>query len=289
MNADSKFRPFIELARMDKPVGTFLVLWPALWALWIAAEGMPSWKNLIIFSLGAFVMRSAGCVINDIADRKIDGHVERTKGRPLADGRMTTELAIAYCLGFCVIALILVLFTNQMTILLSVVALLLAGIYPFMKRYTYLPQVFLGAAFAWAVPMAFAAETEALPPVVWLLFIATVVWTVAYDTIYAMMDREDDLKIGVKSTAILFGDMDKAIVATLQLTVIFILAAIGDQLLLGQIYFLGVLSVSLMFIYQQHLIRFRYPDQCLKAFKNNGWLGAVMFAAIVLDYALITK
>lgn len=280
----TSIKPYVQLARLDKPIGVFLVLWPTLWALWAAAEGVPSIKNLVIFSLGALVMRSAGCVINDYADRKIDGHVARTKNRPLATGAVTSKQALSFFAALCVLALVLVLMTNMFTIYLSFGGLALACIYPFMKRHTYLPQVFLGAAFAWAVPMAFAAETESLPPVVWLIFTATVLWTVAYDTMYAMVDREDDLKIGVKSTAILFGESDRTIIAVLQVLVILTLSLIGNELKLGQFYLLGMVGASVLFVYQQHLIRLRYPQECFKAFLNNNWVGAIVFVGFVLDY-----
>lgn len=280
----TSIKPYVQLARLDKPIGVFLVLWPTLWALWAAAEGVPSIKNLVIFSLGALVMRSAGCVINDYADRKIDGHVARTKNRPLATGAVTSKQALSFFAVLCVLALVLVLMTNMFTIYLSFGGLALACIYPFMKRHTYLPQVFLGAAFAWAVPMAFAAETESLPPVVWLIFTATVLWTVAYDTMYAMVDREDDLKIGVKSTAILFGESDRSIIAVLQVLVILTLSLIGNELKLGQFYLLGMVGASVLFVYQQHLIRLRYPQECFKAFLNNNWVGAIVFVGFVLDY-----
>lgn len=279
-------KPYIQLARLDKPIGIFLVLWPTLWALWAAAEGVPSIKNIIIFSLGALVMRSAGCVINDYADRDFDGHVERTKARPLVTGAVTPKQALAFFAALCTIALVLVLMTNMLTIYLSVGGLALAGLYPFMKRHTYLPQVFLGAAFAWAVPMAFAAEAGEVPTIVWLIFTTTVLWTVAYDTMYAMVDREDDLKIGVKSTAILFGENDRAIIAVLQVMVVLCLCLIGDQLDLGRPYFLSVVAAAVLFVYQQHLIRLRFRMECFKAFLNNNWVGAVVFAGLVLDYAL---
>jgi len=274
---------YAQLARLDKPIGIFLVLWPALWALWIAGDGLPSLKNLFIFILGAVLMRSAGCVINDFADRDIDGQVARTKNRPIATGKISPKNAIVFFVVLCCLAFILVLFTNELTIYLSFGGLVLASIYPFMKRHTYLPQVFLGAAFAWAVPMAFAAQTNTLPPLAWLIFLATVLWTVAYDTIYAMIDRDDDIKIGVKSTAILFGQADRAIIASLQVLVVLTLCVIADQAKLGQFYLLGVVSASILFVYQQHLIRLRYRDECFKAFLNNNWVGMSVFIGLVFD------
>jgi len=275
---------YLKLARVDKPIGIFLVLWPTLWALWLAAEGMPSLDVLAIFVAGCVLMRSAGCVINDFADRKIDGDVERTKDRPLVTGKISSKNALIFFAALCLIAFVLVLLTNELTIYLSFGALALASAYPFMKRYTYLPQVVLGAAFAWSVPMAYAAQINELPTIIWLIYTATVLWTVAYDTMYAMVDREDDLKIGVKSTAILFGSADRAIIAFLQILVILTFCMIGDQLGLGQFYFLGVVSASILFIYQQHLIRHRYREECFKAFLNNNWVGLVIFVGLVLDF-----
>lgn len=283
---DHKTMEFLRLARFDKPIGTFLVLWPALWALWIASEGVPSTSHLIIFVLGAIVMRAAGCVINDIADRNIDGHVERTKARPLVRGTIKLKEALTFFVLLCCAALGLVLCLNNQAILWSFGALALACIYPFMKRHTFLPQVFLGAAFAWSIPMAFAAVSETVPPIAWVIFTATLLWTVAYDTIYAMIDREDDLKIGVKSTAILFGSADRAIIASLQVLFVLALCLLGDQLRLGSFYFLFVVVASVQLVYQQHLIRLRYKEDCFRAFLNNNWVGFVIFIGIVLDYAV---
>lgn len=284
--ADHKLMEFLRLARFDKPIGTFLVLWPAMWALWIASEGLPSFKHLMVFILGAVVMRAAGCVINDIADRNIDGHVERTKARPLARGALSLKEALGFFLILCGLALGLVLSLNKYAIFWSFGALALACIYPFMKRHTFLPQVFLGAAFAWSIPMAFAAVHESVPALAWIIFTATLLWTVAYDTIYAMIDREDDLKIGVKSTAILFGSADRAIIASLQVLFVLALCLLGDQLRLGSFYFLSVVVVSVLLVYQQHLIRLRYKDDCFRAFLNNNWVGLIIFIGIVLDYSV---
>ena len=278
---------YVRLARLDKPIGIFLVLWPTLWALWLAAEGLPSLDVLLIFIAGAVLMRSAGCVINDFADRKIDGHVERTKERPLVSGKITPKNALIFFSILCIGAFILVLQTNELTIYLSFGALALAAVYPFMKRYTYLPQVVLGAAFAWSVPMAYAAQSNELPTIIWLIYTATVLWTVAYDTMYAMVDREDDIKIGVKSTAILFGTADRAIIACLQVMVILTLCIIGEQAKLGQFYLLSVVVAAVLFVYQQHLIRHRYREQCFQAFLNNNWVGLVIFVGLVLDF--VTK
>lgn len=275
---------YVKLARLDKPIGIFLVLWPTLWALWLAAEGIPSSKVLLIFVAGVVLMRSAGCVINDFADREIDGHVERTKERPIATGRISAKAALVFFAALCLIAFVLVLQTNPLTIYLSFGALALASAYPFMKRYTYLPQVVLGAAFAWSVPMAYAAETNELPKIIWLIYIATLLWTVAYDTMYAMVDREDDVKIGVKSTAILFGKADRSIIAFFQVLVILTLCMVGNQAELGQFFYLGVVGAAILFVYQQHLIRLRDREDCFKAFLNNNWVGMIVFAGIALDY-----
>ena len=283
-----KLLAFIQLMRVDKPIGIYLLLWPTLWALWVAAEGIPDLDLLLIFSLGVLVMRSAGCVINDYADRKVDGHVNRTKNRPLPSGRVTEREALILFVGLCMVAFVLVLFTNQQTILLSLVGLLLASSYPFMKRYTYLPQVVLGAAFAWAVPMAFTAQTGTVSQQTWLIYAATLLWTVAYDTLYAMVDREDDLKIGIKSTAILFGEADKLIVAILQVLVILTLALLGQQLSLGIFYYLSLVGAAGLFAHQQWMIKDRDQSRCFQAFLNNHWIGSLVFAGVFLDYLLLS-
>lgn len=277
---------FISLMRLNKPIGTLLLLWPTLWALWLAAEGIPSIKNLLVFVLGVFLMRAAGCVINDFADRKVDGHVARTQHRPMATGAITTREALILFSSLCLLSFLLVLLTNTLTIQLAFVGVALAFCYPFMKRYTHLPQLVLGAAFAWSIPMAFAAETGSLRPELWALYAAVILWTIAYDTFYAMVDRDDDLKIGIKSTAILFGDMDIAITATLQLLVVIALLMIGTNFGRGLWFFLGLAVAALLFLYQQYLIRNRDKDGCFKAFLNNNYVGAVIFIGLVLDYQL---
>lgn len=279
----SRFSAVIELMRLDKPVGILLLLWPTLWSLWLAAKGLPSLANLVIFSLGVVIMRSAGCVINDFADRKIDGKVRRTQHRPLATGALSGKTALFLFALLCLLAFSLVLLTNTITIQLSVGGLILAACYPFMKRYTHLPQVVLGAAFAWGIPMAYAAETGTLDKNMWLIYLATVLWTVVYDTFYAMVDRDDDLKIGVKSTAILFGDQDRLITATLQALTLYSLFLVGKAYGLGLAYYLGVGFAGLLFLYQQWLIRFRERDACLKAFKNNNWVGLAIFSGIFVN------
>lgn len=275
-----------RLTRMDRPVGWLLLLWPTLWALWLAAEGVPDLDVLIIFVLGVIAMRAAGCAINDYADRKVDGHVKRTRGRPLASGKILPREALAVCVVLCLLSFVLVLFTNALTIMLSVGALMLAGCYPFMKRYTHLPQVVLGAAFSWSIPMAFAAQTGEVPAQVWLLYTGAVIWTVVYDTFYAMVDRDDDLRIGVKSTAVLFGDQDRVITGSLQLLVLVTLLMVGQRFDMGTPYFVGLAVAAALFAYQQYLIRLRERDLCFKAFLNNNWVGAAIFAGIAVDYLL---
>ncbi len=282
----NKLHAAFRLMRLDRPIGIYLVLWPTLWSLWLAAQGVPDWHLLIIFISGVILMRSAGCVINDFADRKIDGHVTRTRLRPIVQGDISPKEALAIFAVLCSFAFILVLFTNTLTIILSVGAVLLAASYPFMKRHTHLPQVVLGAAFAWSVPMAFAAQTGELNTPIWLLYTAIVLWTVAYDTFYAMVDREDDLKIGVKSTAVLFGENDRFMTAALQFLTIFALALVGERFSLGYWYDASLLVAAGLFIYQQYLIRNRDPKSCFAAFLNNNWVGMVIFFGIVLDFTL---
>jgi len=280
---------FVQLMRLDKPIGIYLLLWPTLWALWIAGNGTPSIANTLIFVLGVLVMRSAGCVINDYADRHVDAHVKRTALRPLAQKLVSEKEALALFAGLCASAFVLVLFTNWMTISLSIGGLLLASAYPFMKRYTHLPQVVLGAAFAWAVPMAFAAETEALPDVVWLIYCATLCWTVAYDTQYAMVDRDDDLKIGIKSTAILFGDADKIMIGVLQGLTVFSWLLIASEIKATWPVYAAILLASGLFAYQQWLIRNRDREACFKAFLHNHWVGACLFAGLLIHYLLASS
>jgi 4-hydroxybenzoate polyprenyltransferase len=279
-----RFYQYALLMRLHRPIGIYLLLWPTLWALWIASNGYPDITVAMVFILGVILMRSAGCVINDYADRHIDPHVSRTRERPLAAGQVSEREALTLFIILCLLALALVLLMNWLTIALSVVAALLAATYPFTKRYTYWPQVYLGFAFGWSIPMAFAAQTGTVPPLAWLLFIINVLWTIAYDTLYAMVDREDDLMIGVKSTAILFGQADKVMVAALHITVLGLLLWIGQQLYFGKLYHLGLLIAASLAIYQQWLIRDRQPTHCLQAFLNNHWLGAAIFTGIATDY-----
>ncbi len=276
---------FIQLMRLDKPIGTYLLLWPTLWALWIAAEGVPSAKNLFIFITGVILMRAAGCVVNDFADRNFDGHVQRTQARPMAAGRVSSREAWTLFAILVGLSFVLVLLTNATTVYLSFGALALAACYPFMKRYTFYPQVVLGAAFSWGMPMAFTAETGSLPPEAWLLFIANLLWTVAYDTYYAMADREDDLKIGIKSTAILFGEADRIIIVTLQGLALFCLILAGVRFELGQWFHLGLVVAAGCFAWEYWKTASRKPQVCFKAFLHNHWAGLAIFAGIVLDYA----
>jgi len=272
------------LMRFDKPVGIFLLLWPTLWALWLASEGQPDWHVLAVFVIGVVLMRAAGCVINDFADRDIDPYVKRTQQRPIASGKVTPREALILFTSLCIIAFALVLTLDRLTILLSFVALFLAATYPFVKRYTYLPQVYLGMAFGWAVPMAYTAQLGQFDSVAWLLFIGTVLWATAYDTMYAMVDREDDIQIGVKSTAVLFGEADRLIIAIIQLLMFVVLYLVGDHLAMGWIYYLGLVLAACLALYQQYLIRERDIALCFKAFLNNNWLGALVFTGIALDY-----
>ena len=275
---------YARLARLHRPIGILLLLWPMLWALWIAAAGVPKLDVLIIFVLGTVVMRSAGCVINDYADRNFDGHVERTKDRPLPAGVVTPREALLVFAVLLTIALGLVLATNRTTILMAFGGAALAITYPFAKRYTSLPQVHLGAAFGWAVPMAFAAQTGALSPMAWLLFSTAVLWAVIYDTQYAMVDRDDDLRLGIRSTAILFAHSDRTIIAGLQCLMLSNLYLIGRRAELGWPYDGALLVAAALFIYQQYLIRDRSRVGCFAAFLNNNWVGGVVFAGVLLSY-----
>ncbi len=279
-----KAKAYWQLARMDRPIGSLLLLWPTIWALVIAAQGMPNWDVLIVFVLGVFLMRSAGCVINDFADRKVDGHVQRTKQRPLPSGKVTSKEAIGLFLVLAVSSFLLVLTMNPLTIQLSIAGIVLAFIYPFMKRYTHLPQLFLGLAFSWAIPMAWAAQTGELPLMVWFVFVINALWTIAYDTQYAMVDREDDLKIGIKSTAILFGRNDKLIIGILQLITLVMLVGLGKFYQLGQSYYWTILLVAALFAYQQHLIRHRERELCFRAFLNNNYVGMVIAIGLLVAF-----
>ncbi|MBT8148539.1 MAG: 4-hydroxybenzoate octaprenyltransferase [Pseudomonadales bacterium] len=278
---------YLRLMRVDRPIGTYLVAWPALWALWFAAEGFPGVKLLLVFLAGAFLMRSAGCVINDYADRNIDAHVERTKARPLARGEVAPKEALALFVLLCALAASLLLLTNSKTVLLALLAAAITTIYPFMKRHTHWPQLVLGMAFSCAVPMAFAAATNHVPLLAWLLYTAVVLWVIAYDTYYAMVDRDDDLRIGVKSTAILFGRHDRSIIALLQ--VLFITLMIAAGLLSGRsiLYYAGLIFASFLFVYQHVSTAQRDHERCFAAFLQNNYVGMAIFIGIAADTALL--
>lgn len=275
---------YARLMRLDRPIGIFLLLWPTLWALWFASDGHPRVWIVTVFIAGVVLMRSAGCVINDFADRNIDPQVRRTKERPMAMGAVASREALILFAVLCGIAFLLALTLNVLTLALALVAVVLAATYPFMKRHTYLPQVYLGMAFGWAVPMAFAAQTGGVPAIAWLVFIAAVLWTTTYDTMYAMVDREDDIRIGVKSTAILFGDQDRLMIGLLQILLFIVLLVIGARMAMGTGYHVGLMVAAALALYQQYLIRNREPADCFHAFLNNNWLGCAVFAGIVIDY-----
>ena len=281
-----RFAAYALLIRLNRPIGILLLLWPALWALWIAGEGRPAIAVVVIFVLGVALMRSAGCAINDFADRDFDGKVKRTSGRPLAIGLIKPIEAVLVFMVLSLIAFALVLFLNTQTILMSFVAAGLATLYPFMKRYTHLPQLVLGMAFGWAVPMAYMALTEQVPFVAWVLYLATVIWALIYDTQYAMVDRDDDVKIGVKSTAILFGRHDRLIIGILQISMLGLLVMVGVLTQFGFAYFLSLLGAALLAAWQQKLIASRDRDGCFKAFLNNNYFGMVIFAGILVEYAI---
>ncbi|WP_312383907.1 4-hydroxybenzoate octaprenyltransferase [Atlantibacter subterraneus] len=280
----NKLLAYHRLMRTDKPIGALLLLWPTLWALWVATPGLPPLCILAVFVAGVWLMRAAGCVVNDYADRKFDGHVKRTANRPLPSGAVTEKEARNLFVGLVLLSFLLVLTLNTMTILLSVAALALAWVYPFMKRYTHLPQVVLGAAFGWSIPMAFAAVSESVPLSCWLLFIANICWAVAYDTQYAMVDRDDDVKIGIKSTAILFGRHDKLIIGILQVVVMGLMALVGWLNGLGAVFYAAILIAGGLFAYQQKLIAHRERAACFQAFMNNNYVGLVLFIGLVFSY-----
>lgn len=279
----AKAKAYWQLMRMDKPIGSLLLLWPTMWSLLLAAGGTPRLDVLLVFVAGVVLMRSAGCVINDFADRNIDGRVKRTSGRPMPSGLVSAPEAIGLFILLALAAFLLVLSMNSLTIKLSFVGIVLAFIYPFMKRYTHLPQLFLGLAFSWSIPMAWAAQAGELSPYVWLLFVINALWTIAYDTQYAMVDRDDDLKIGVKSTAILFGRKDKLIIGLLQLATLALFIVLGNWMQLGQLFYWSVLAAAALFVYQQFLIRARERQPCFQAFLNNNHVGMLITLGIFLS------
>ena len=280
-----RIEEYALLARLDRPIGTWLLMWPALWGLWIAGGGKPHPRVLLVFVAGVFVMRAAGCVINDYADRNIDPHVRRTRDRPLAARRVAPREALYLFAVLITVALYLVTRLDFLTIKLAFIGAAMTVSYPFVKRIFPMPQLYLGISFGgWSVPMAFAAESGAVPRVAWVLYIAAVMWAAIYDTMYAMVDREDDLKVGVKSSAILFADMDKLLIGVMQVMMLFALMLAGRSMKFGQWYDAGIIGAGLLFVYQQWLIRKREPAGCLKAFFNNQYVGAVIFVGIMLQY-----
>ncbi len=279
-----KLSAYLELTRMHKPVGILLLLWPTLWALWLAARGVPDATILVVFVAGTILMRAAGCAINDYADRHFDGHVTRTRDRPIVSGRIEPREALFVGAILMGLSGLLVLSMNHLTILLSLVAIPLAILYPFMKRYTYLPQVYLAAAFSWGIPMAFAAVSEEVPLLAWLLMCANILWVLIYDTEYAMTDRHDDLKVGVRSTAILLGDLDRSFILVCQVLLLINLFMIGARTELHWPYLIALAGAAACCAYQQYLIRTRTPRQCFAAFMNNIWLGGFVWLGLVAEF-----
>ncbi len=280
----SRLREYARLMRLDRPIGIWLLLWPVLWALWISSDGQPDERLFVIFVIGTFVMRSAGCVMNDFADREFDPHVRRTADRPLAKQSVSTAEALGLFAVLALIALALIIPLNRPTQVLALIGGVLAVTYPFLKRFFSLPQAYLGAAFGWSVPMTFAAQTGSVPVEAWALFLSVVLWTTAYDTMYAMVDREDDLVIGIRSSAILFGRHDRLIIGLLQASALAGLALVGWMAGLGHWYWAGLAAAGLLAAHQQRLIRGREPVACFRAFLNNNLFGLVVFAGIALDY-----
>ncbi|MXW48920.1 MAG: 4-hydroxybenzoate octaprenyltransferase [Gammaproteobacteria bacterium] len=277
------WRPWLALMRFDRPVGSLLLLWPTLAALWVAAKGVPPVDLIAVFTLGVFIMRAAGCVINDLADRRLDPLVARTRNRPLATGEISVRGALGLFAGLCLAALALLAWLNAVTRWLAVAGLAISVLYPFTKRWTHLPQVVLGAAFSWGIVMAFAAVRGEVPTIGWLFFVASLLWIVAYDTLYAMVDREDDLRAGIKSTAILFGAADRLMVGVLQAGAWFGFALLGWRSGFGAAYGVGLTVMSALFVHQQVLIRQRDRDRCFRAFLNNTWVGFALFAGVVAE------
>ncbi|WP_373975871.1 4-hydroxybenzoate octaprenyltransferase [Chitinibacter sp. SCUT-21] len=284
MTLKQRLSAYYRLARMDKPIGTLLLLWPTLWGLWLAGQGQPDWHLVVIFCLGTFLMRSAGCVINDWADRDFDGHVERTKARPLASGEIRSREALYLAAGLAILALIIALPLNSLALLLTIPAAFLAGSYPFTKRFLAIPQAYLGIAFSFGIPMAFAAQTGEVPMIAWVLMLANLLWTVAYDTEYAIVDKPDDLKIGIKTSAITFGQYDVTAVMLCHLGFLILMYLIGQWQPMGMIYYLGLGLVAALILLQFPQIRGRDRALCFQAFLSNNRIGAVIFFAIMLDF-----
>ena len=281
-----KLGAYLRLMRADRPIGWLLLLWPTWWGLWIASDGLPKWHPLIVFTLGVWLTRAAGCVINDYADRWLDGEVERTRQRPLVTGEVTPKEALALFAVLMLAAFALVLTLNRLAVWMSVVGVLLAASYPFLKRYTYLPQVYLGMAFGWGIPMAFAAVQGTVPPVAWLLYIGNILWATAYDTWYAMVDREDDLRMGSKSTAILFGELDLVAQGVLYAAMFLALALAGQRADMGVFYWVGLAAAAALVAWEFQTARTRERADCFRAFLHNNWVGMAVFAGIALDFAL---
>ena len=280
---------YAQLMRLDKPIGIWLLLWPTLWALWLAGKGHPNATVFIVFMLGVIIMRSAGCVLNDFADRKIDPYVERTRTRPIASGVVAPMAALTLFVALALIAIGLATMLNRQAQVLAVIAAILTIVYPFIKRFTSIPQFILGAAFGWTVPMAFAAQTEQTPPLAWLVFGTALIWAIIYDTFYAMADREDDLKLGVKSTAILFGNADLCIIGGLQILMLVALVFIGNMAELSTWYYTSIVITGILMIYHQWIARDRHSSNCFNAFLHNQYIGMTMFIGIVLHYTFNTS
>lgn len=278
-----KLKQYVYLIRLHKPIGILLLLWPTLWALWLASNGQPDWSIVAIFIAGVILMRSAGCIVNDIADKKWDAHVERTRGRPLVTGKISLKEAWIFFGILIAAAFLLVWQLNWLTIILAFFGLLFAMIYPFLKRVTHLPQVGLGIAFSWGIPMAFAAQLYEVPVSGWVLFFAAMIWPMIYDTFYAMTDKVDDINVGVKSMAILFGSREQFFIGLLQMVFVLLMVWVGFFFRLGFYYFASLLVVSFLFFYQEWLIKDRDPQKSFKAFLNNNWVGFVIFLGIILD------
>jgi 4-hydroxybenzoate polyprenyltransferase len=283
----SRLKEYALLMRLDRPIGIWLLLWPTLWALWVAGAGHPRGDVFVVFVAGVVLMRSAGCVMNDFADRNFDPHVARTRDRPIPRGAVSPVEALLLAAGLGAISFALVLTMNRLTVLLALAGAVLAVGYPFLKRFTHLPQVWLGVSFGWSVPMAFAAQTGTVPRVAWLMFLAVVVWAVVYDTLYAMVDREDDLKLGIGSTAILFGDLDRPILAAMQVVLLLALVLTGQAAELGGWYYAAVCVAAALSLWQQFLIVGREPERCFRAFLSNHYLGMAIFIGILLDYTFL--
>jgi 4-hydroxybenzoate polyprenyltransferase len=286
MNLSERLSLYLQLTRLNRPIGILLLLWPTLWGVWIAGDGHPSWHIVLIFVLGTVLMRSAGCAINDYADRDFDKHVQRTRERPVTSGRIAPREALWLAAILALLALLLILTLNRLTLLLSIPALFLAASYPYTKRFLAIPQAYLGIAFGFGIPMAFAAQQGSVPPVAWLLLIANVFWAIAYDTEYAMVDRDDDMHLGIHSAALLFGKYDVTAVMGCYAITLILLVVAGQMVSLGWTYYLGLLIAGGIALYHYRLIKYRQREACFKAFLHNNWLGAAVFAGIALDHLI---